>query len=161
MPAVFPAYAEVAANAVHSFGTRLLYAPFIPATTDTFALIGDVKSITFNGRKLSEIDVSHFLSPGKWKEFIPGFGDGGSVSAKLNYNDAAAATLETLVPRTGNASYNPPAYGRARWIVLTPYLAQIAFYGFLQPPNPDFGEDAEVLQNIEIRVSGPISITLP
>lgn len=156
MAVVIPAYAEAFANAVHSFGTRLLTAPYIPPTVDLFTLIPDVKSIAFNGRKISEIDVSHFLSPGKFKEFIPGFGDNGSVTFKTNYNDASALSFESLVPSPTMVSF-----GRRRWIIVTPLLAQIQFYGYLQPPNPDFGEDAEVVNNCEIRVTGPIVFILP
>lgn len=153
---VIPSYVETAADATHSFGTRLAWGPFVPASPDNFFLISDVKELAIAGRKLSEIDVSHFLSPGKWKEFIAGFGDSGNVTFKTNFSDAQLDVLEALVPEPTDANF-----GRVRWVIVTPAGGTIAFVGFLQPPNPTFPDDGAIMIDCSIRVSGIMVATPP
>lgn len=65
------------------------------ASSPTFTDIANVMDISGPGMSKSEIDVTAHDSPDKFKEFIGGVRDGGSVTFDINW-DSFEATHQTL-----------------------------------------------------------------
>ena len=140
----------VAANALHSFGTQAFSAAYTPPTPDVLTLIGQVKSISRDGNKYTEVDVTHLFSPNKFKEFISGFGDAGTITLNLNYNPALNSALAALEPDPTDATN----YGRIRLIISDPLQNTITFKGFMNGPGQNYQEDGNILLSISFRCSG-------
>jgi hypothetical protein len=67
-------------------------------TTFSFnATIGEVLNITAPQISVEPIETTHLTSSNAFKEFIPGFGDGGEISLTINYAKAQLSTLYGLI----------------------------------------------------------------
>ena len=146
----------VAAEALHSYGTQLFSAAYTPTTPDVLTLIGQVKSISRDGNKYTEVDVSHLFSPEKFKEFIAGFGDAGTITFNCNYNPALNAQLTDLEPDPSDVT----EFGRIRLIISDPLQNTITFKGFMNGPGQNFQEDGQIMIAISFRCSGKPVVTL-
>lgn len=51
-----------------------------------FVTVANVTSITLNGRDVNEIDFTHLLSDGGFREYRPGFKDAGSLALEFHFS---------------------------------------------------------------------------
>lgn len=65
------------------------------AATDLTELTG-VFSVTPPAVTVDAIDVTHYKSPGRKREYMPGLGDNGTVTAEMNYIPGSATDLLIL-----------------------------------------------------------------
>ena len=57
--------------------------------------ITNVRSISFTGRAADEIDMTHLLSTGDYREMIQGFKDGGTITLETHFDPTATSHIGT------------------------------------------------------------------
>jgi len=70
---------------VHSYSTAFAVDP---AGGTTFVAQAEVKELSFPGIKISSSDRTNLSSPSAFREFVPGLGDAGEITLKLNWTKA-------------------------------------------------------------------------
>lgn len=121
----------------------------------TYTKIGNVTQITVSGANAEEIDFTHLLSEGGFREFRQGFKDAGTVG--INYHldptDAVQAAIlaDFVSGRVFDARINFAAAGFAKYMT---------FRGFIQNPGDlDVNVDGPMTNNATIRRSGPTTFS--
>jgi hypothetical protein len=132
------------------------------ASPEVFTTVANVVSINLSGRSVEEVDFTHLLSSGGYREFRAGFKDPGELQFSLHYNPA-------------NATHNGTTGIESRLNSGVPFTFKIDLTGIGGVTNPtdfdkvltgtgyvsggDFtisGEDP-LLYDVTIRVSGAIT----
>ncbi len=85
--------AEHATQAIIGWGS-ILYREGPP---ETFVQITEVAAFQPPQESADEVEVTHFESPGRRKEFIQGLIDAGEATATINYNPGVHELHDTLV----------------------------------------------------------------
>ena len=80
-----------ASAAILGKGTTFLTAT---ASAGSYTAIGEMTDIGTPDPTPDDVEVTHFTSDNSYKEFIPGFVDGGEVSGKFNFLADAVTTIE-------------------------------------------------------------------
>src|SRR5437870_4966281 len=70
-------------NAMIGLTTTLGYRDV--GSSDTFTTLGEVIKITLPHQTTSKVEVTHYLSDGGRREYIPGLLDSGDMEVELNY----------------------------------------------------------------------------
>lgn len=84
----------MAASAASSgFGATFAYM----SAPDTYTSLAEVVSITPPSISVETIDVTHMASDDGFREFIASLKDGGECVVNMNYVEASATLLQTLV----------------------------------------------------------------
>lgn len=128
-------------KAIHSYGTLLSIGAYIvPTGLDAFTVLPNLKSAMFSGHNINKIDVTHLFSPDKYKEFIPGFADGGQIALEFWHAGSTAKFIQDNMPHLIEAgvlytNYLGPTHGRVRLLFEDPAGNTITAKGFLQPFN--------------------------
>ena len=65
------------------------------ASPVTWVTITNVRSISFTGRQADEIDFTHLLSEGAYREFQQGFKDAGTITLDGQFDATAASHIGT------------------------------------------------------------------
>ena len=122
-----------------------------------YVTVGNVTAITVSGANAEEIDFTHLLSDGGFREFRQGFKDAGTVGLNfhLDPTDATQAAIlaDFVSGRVFNARINFSAY----------WARYMSFSGFIQNPGDiDINVDGPITNNATIRRTGPtIFETIP
>lgn len=82
-----------ASAAVAGFGATFAY----ESATDVFTSLAEVISVTPPSINVETIDVTHMGSDDGFREFIASLKDGGECVVNMNYVEASATLLQTLV----------------------------------------------------------------
>jgi hypothetical protein len=118
---------------------------------ETWTTIGNVTAITSNGVNAAEIDFTHLLSEGGFREFRQGFKDAGTIGVNMHLDPtdpSHAALLDDFV--SGRIFDARVDFGGAGW---DKYLI---FRGFVQNPGDiEINVDNPVTNNATIRRTGP------
>jgi hypothetical protein len=129
---------------------------------DLKTFLGMMKSVSYSNHQIAKLEVSHLFSPLKYREFIPGFGDGGQLQMTFLYSGAVYESLYNEVPYlldgSGaliNPEYNPPAHGRIRMVLEDPWGNTLAARGFMQPPTIEVPEDGVIMCSSTFEITGP------
>lgn len=61
------------------------------ASPETFITVANTTTITINGRDVEEIDFTHLLSDGGFREYRPGFKNAGSVAVEAHFSALEAS----------------------------------------------------------------------
>jgi len=59
----------------------------------TFTALAEVYSVTPPESSIDQIEVTHFKSPGRKREYIPALSDNGTASCEMNYVPGSATDL--------------------------------------------------------------------
>lgn len=106
-----------------------------------FTTVANVTAITSSGQNAEEVDMTHLLSEGGFREFIQGFKDAGTVGINFHLdptNPTHQSIYDDFVTgRTFNARID---FSGAGW------NTYMVFSGFIQNPG-----------DIDINVTGPIT----
>ncbi len=70
-------------DALIGYGTRFLMAATPAATALT--KLAEVTSVTLPNEQVAEVEVTHYESPGRTREFIPGLNDAGEITVEINW----------------------------------------------------------------------------
>lgn len=127
-----------------------------------FTELAEVYEVTPPDQTIDQIDVTHFQSPGRTREFIPGFSDGGTASVSMNFtpNSASDQRIEAL---------------RAAGTVLAmrvtyPNGVRVTFSASVQSYSKGIPIDDRMTATAEMKVAGlpviaasvaPANLTLP
>lgn len=83
-----------ASAAAAGFGTTFSYLSTDPST---YTALAEVLSVTPPSISVETVDVTHMGSDDGFREYIASLKDGGEVTVNLNYVEASATLLQTLV----------------------------------------------------------------
>lgn len=153
------------AKAVHSHGVVVFVGDFVvptPPALDPFVALPQMRRCTWSGHQFTKIDVSHLFSPAKYKEFIPGFGEGGTIEMTFLYSGGVFANLRNLLPTiftdndedTIGDSHAHPVHSRWRLRLYDPYGSYIECSGFFQGPGQETPEDGVLMTTVTFEISG-------
>lgn len=175
-----PPVTQAKSTGMHSKRTRLRKAPYpsqgvIPtAPTDfptglTTALFTDVISVSVPGPIINDVKVTHLDSPDGYHEYVPGFGDGDTVTVTMNYSKANFVTCAGLLPKlawnetdqTQTQIFGAPAHGRLLWEVEYPDGQQVRFIGHVKGLPVEVPDDDRITMQFPIKVSGAPVIVVP
>jgi hypothetical protein len=87
--------AEHASQAIIGWGSILYRGD--SETPENFVQVTEVTAFTPPQEKADEVEVTHFESPNRRKEYIAGLIDAGEASCTINYNPAVYEIHDTLV----------------------------------------------------------------
>lgn len=122
--------------------------------TEAFADIAEVMDITPPPLERDDIEVTNQQSVDGWREYIPGWRDGGEVEFNCNWlptnatQDEVTGMLET---------FNDDDLHNWR-IVLPDGVKTISFAGFLTGFEPDLPLEEQGQLSITIKVSGKVTV---
>lgn len=83
-----------ASAAVNGFGAIFAYLSTDPST---YTALAEVLSVTPPSIAVETVDVTHMGSDDGFREYVASLKDGGEVTVNLNYVEASATLLQTLV----------------------------------------------------------------
>ncbi len=131
----------MAASAASSgFGATFAY----ESATDTFTALAEVVSVTPPSIAVETIDATHMGSDDGFREFIASLKDGGECVVTMNYVEASATLLQTLV-----------LAGLETFKITLPGSSTLTFTGI--PTNFAIDElviDDKITMSLSIKVSG-------
>lgn len=124
------------------------------AVSEAFADIAEVLDITPPPMSRDDIEVTNEQSTDGWREFIPGWRDGGEVTFNCNWLPTNATQNET----TGMLeTFNDDDLHNWR-IVLPDGVKTISFSGFLTGFEPDLPLEEQGQLSITLKVSGKVTV---
>lgn len=114
--------------------------------------LAEVFNITLPEDQADEVDVTHYKSPNRRKEFIAGLIDGGEMTVEMNYIAGSATDLLLSAAK---------AAGDVRvWEVTIPNASngwKFAGSGFVKTYTPAIPVDDKLTATATIRVSGAVT----
>lgn len=117
-----------------------------PAGTDTFTAMAEVSAVAFPDVQVEEVDVTHFESPGKFREFIAGLQDGGDAGFTINWV-AGDATSDRIFELKASGEV-------VKHRITLPNDVTFTFPGFVKGFTPDVPIDGKISAEVTIRVAG-------
>jgi hypothetical protein len=130
-----------ASAASAGFGTTFSYLSTDPST---YTALGEVLSVSVPSITVETIDVTHMGSDDGFREFIASLKDGGECVVNMNYVEAAATLMQTLV-----------LAGRETFRITFPGSSTYVFTGI--PTAFSFEDlviDDKIAMSLTIKVSG-------
>lgn len=76
------------------------------ASTEAFASVGEMTEISFPGMSRDAVDVTHFTSTERWKEFIGGLKDAGEITVSILFDPGDATVTAALADLNSDAAKN-------------------------------------------------------
>ncbi|MFE3839419.1 phage tail tube protein [Pseudogemmobacter sonorensis] len=135
-------------NAMIGYDTGFAIAATAAGTT--FVELDEVFEVTPPSATISEVEVTHFKSPGRRREFIAGLTDSGTASLQMNYvpNSISDQRINAL-----------RASGEVLPMRITyPNGVTVSFDGFIQEYTPAIPLDDRLTATVNIRVTGDVVI---
>jgi hypothetical protein len=130
-----------ASAASNGFGAVFAYLSTNPST---YTDLAEVLSVTPPSINVETVDVTHMGSDDGFREYIASLKDGGEVTVNLNYVEASATLLQTLV-----------LAGVETWKITLPGSSTLIFSGI--PTAFAFDEvviDDKITMSLTIKVTG-------
>ena len=89
-------------DALIGYGTRL----YMAATAGAAALtkVAEVTNVSFPDESVAEVEVTHYESPGRAREFIPGLSDNGSITFTINWVPGSATDDMLIAAKADRAN---------------------------------------------------------
>lgn len=126
------------------------------AVSEAFTSIAEITKLVPPGMKRDSIEVTNQQSTEGWKEFIPGWRDGGEVEIEANWlptnatHNASTGLVETFAD---NVNHNFR-------IVLPDNILTISFAGHLSGVEPDLPLEDKGILSCKIKVSGKVTFSV-
>ncbi|MCK9281385.1 MAG: phage tail tube protein [Melioribacteraceae bacterium] len=140
----------MASNAFSGVGTV-----FNRATADTsnptFAAIAEINSISGPNLSRDTIDVTSLDSTGGYREFIPGFRDGGEISLDMNFTHDGFADLKADFEMEGVWDY--------QIVFANTDVTTFDFAGIITAIGIAVPMDDKVTASVTIKISGPVTVS--
>lgn len=137
-------------NALIGYGTR----SYMGATPSATALtkLAEVTSVSLPNEQIGEVDVTHYESPGRTREYIAGFTDAGEISIEMNFVPGSATDGLIVDAKTD---------GLVRTFrIVTPAddnSQQYTFNGFVKGYERAVPIDDRMTATVTIRVAGAVT----
>jgi predicted secreted protein len=124
----------------HGHGTTLS-----GATTGS---IGQILSVGLPDQSVDDLDVTTMASTNKWREFIPGLKDAGSMTLQLLYEKANYNTVQG-------------ALGAApeEWTITLPDGSTFVCSGYIKSSGGDSPHEDKITQSVTLKLSGEPTFT--
>ena len=143
-------------DALLGFGTRF----FMQATAAAANMtkVGEVTSVTPPNEQVAEVEVTHYESPNRTREFIAGLNDAGDITFEMNWvpgnatdtmiatakSDGNVRTMRIVTPAVAGA--NPANPGQ-----------MFTFPGFVRGYERGLPLDDKMTATVTIRVAGAVT----
>jgi predicted secreted protein len=125
------------------------------AASEGFSTVAEITELTPPAMSRDDIEVSNNDSSDGYKEFIPGWRDGGEVSCKANW----LATNSTQDFTTGLGEQFNDNVKHNYKIVLPSSLITISFTGFLTAFEPDLPLAEQAQLSFTVKITGKPTVT--
>jgi hypothetical protein len=135
-----------ATAAVHSYGSTLGYSA---TSGGSYTNVAEVVEVDGPSLQVSEVDVTSLASPSAHKEFLPGLVDPGDIKLKLNLLTSQFSTV------WGFAAGRTFKY----WKITLSNGDTAVAYGFIKELHPSAPDNKQLMADMTIKVSGPITYT--
>ena len=123
------------------------------SSPDLYVAMSEVKSITPPSADVDQVEVTHMLSPNRYREFISGLIDGGEVSFEMNFipgNASDQRIFELLNLPVG-------ATRRRACRISYPNGRTWSFDAEVTAYEPDVPFDDAMTTAVTFKVSGPVT----
>lgn len=136
-------------DAMIGFGTRF----FMAATAGAAALtkLAEVTSVGFPNEQVAEVEVTHYESANRTREFIPGLNDAGEITIELNW--IPGSETDALIQAAKSD-------GKVRMMrIATPAdddAQMYTFPGFVRGYERTAPMDDKMVATVTIRVAGAV-----
>lgn len=127
------------------------------ATANATALtkVAEVTSVAFPDETVAEVEVTHYESPGRSREFIPGLSDNGSITFTINWVPGSA-TDDMLVAAKADRS-------NRTFRIVTPAAGDddgqmFTFPAFISGLSRAAPIDDRMTADVTLRVAGAVTI---
>lgn len=146
--------AEHATQAVIGWGSNLALGRG-DGPPETFDPIMEVVSFDPPDEKGDDIEVTHFESPDRTKEYIRGMIDAGEASFTVNYNPAAYQSHQDIVAMKQSGEI------RNFKFTFPDAMETDAFPAYVKGFKPKLGPNDALTADITLKVAGAVVRTLP
>lgn len=121
------------------------------ASASTLTALAEVYSVTPPESSIDQIEVTHFKSPGRKREYIPALSDNGTASCEMNFEPGSATDLliEGLI--------TPGAVVDAE--IEYPNGTVVAFSCSVSGYSKGVPVDDRLTATVEFQVTGDVTIT--
>lgn len=132
------------------YGSKFLMQATAAATTLT--KLAEVTAVSLPNEQIAEVEVTHYESPGRTREYIPGLTDAGELTIGINWI-AGSATDKMIVAAKADGKV------RTMRVVVPDSTANgqmFTFPGFVRGYERDAPIDDRMTAQITIRVAGAV-----
>jgi predicted secreted protein len=132
------------------YGSKFLMAAL--ASSSALTKLAEVTSVTLPNEQVAEVEVTHYESPGRTREFIAGLNDAGEITIGMNYL-AGSATDALIVAAKADGAV------RTMRIVVPDGTANgqaFTFPGFIRGYERDVPIDDKMTAQVTVRVAGAV-----
>jgi predicted secreted protein len=119
------------------YGSKFLMQATTAATTLT--KLAEVTSVSLPNEQIAEVEVTHYESPGRTREYIAGLNDAGELTIGINWIAGKVRTMRVVVP-------DSTANGQ-----------MFTFPGFVRGYERDAPIDDRMTAQITIRIAGAVT----
>jgi len=140
-------------DALIGYGTRL----YMGATANATALtkVAEETSVSIPDESVAEVEVTHYESPGRAREFIPGLSDNGSITFTINWIPGSATDDLLIAAKADRANRT--------FRIVTPaaddYDGQMfTFPAFISGMSRAVPIDDRMTADVTLRVAGAVTI---
>ncbi|MDO7841079.1 phage tail tube protein [Sphingomonas immobilis] len=131
------------------YGTRF----YMMATSGASALtkVAEVTSVSLPNEQIAEVEVTHYESPGRTREFIPGLNDAGEITIGINWHPGDATDAMIVTAKADGAV-------RTMRVVTPPGddSQMYSFPGFVKGFERTTPIDDRMTATVTIRVAGAV-----
>lgn len=126
---------------------------FMQATAAAAALtkLAEVTSVALPNEQTAEVEVTHYESPGRTREFIPGMNDAGEITVEMNFHPGSDTDAMLAAAK---------ADGQVRTMrIVTPQdddQQMYTFPGFVRGYERALPMDDRLTATVTIRVAGAV-----
>mgnify|MGYP001193032900 FL=1 len=137
-------------NAIWAYGSLMQIGD--GAVSEAFTTVAEITELTPPAMSRDDIDVSNNSSDNGYREFIPGWRDGGEVACKANW--LPTNSTQSYTGTSGlHAQFNDNVKHNYK-IILPSTLITISFSGFLTAFEPDLPLEEQAQLSFTIKISG-------
>lgn len=116
-----------------------------------YTQIANLRSFPFPDVETDDLDASHLLSPEKFREWVAGWSDGGTMEAEFIFTGAQYAALIAIIrTKRGWKIQLPPDEEEGETTG-----ASVTFEGYSKWPKGVVNHEELIIATVEIKVSGP------
>ena len=131
------------------YGTRFLMKELANSTALT--KLAEVTSVSLPNEQVAEVEATHYESPNRTREFIPGLNDAGEITVEMNFDPGSATDLMLVAAKSDNGV-------RTMRIVTPPGDddQMYTFPGFVKGYERGLPLDDRMTATVTIRVAGAV-----
>jgi predicted secreted protein len=126
--------------ATHGHGTTLSGA--------TTGAIAQIISVGLPDQKVDDLDVTTMASANKWREFIPGLKDAGTIQLQLLYEKANYQKVQNILGATPEV-----------WTITLPDGSTFVSTAYINANGGDSPMEDKVTQSVTMKLSGEPTFT--